>query len=258
MATFKVLERFGLSKNDITVYSSLLSLGRCKTGQIIEKSAIVSSRVYESLRRLVAKGLVSYQVKNNIKYYKAELPDQLIEDAERHTSELKDLSKKIKEVEIKKPDRNVANVYEGLHGFKVAFMQHLEAIEKNEAVSIIAFGADTSVKTPFVRSTSFFENVDATVFAKTKNVRMLADKEGEKLLRTKRSAYKKYNFRILPKGYFSPAAINISAREVLISVWGDKPIVFTIKNPVAVASFQKNFDFLWNSASSLNSQTPRP
>ncbi len=81
---------------------------------------------------------------------------------------------------------------------------------------------------------------------------MLADEEGEKLLKEKRSAYKKYLLKILPKGYFSPAAINISSREVLISIWGDKPIVFSIKNPVAVASFQKNFDFLWNLAKPLN------
>lgn len=248
MTTFKVLEQFGLSKNDISVYTSLLKIGRCKTGKIISGSNIASSRVYESLRRLVSKGLVSYQVKNNVKYYKAELPDQLIEDAEKSTSELKQLSKQIKEISIEKPDRNIANIYEGPHGFKAAFMQHTAAIQKGEQVSIIAFGADTSIKTPFVKSAAFFEFIDSETFSKTKNVRMLADQEGEKILKKKRSAYLKYALRILPKGYFSPSAINISAREVMISVWGDTPIVFTIKNPVAVASFQKNFDFLWDSA----------
>jgi sugar-specific transcriptional regulator TrmB len=248
MDNIAVLERFGLAKNDIKIYDTLLNLGRSKTGAIIEQSGVVSSRVYESLRNLTKKGLVSYQVKNNVKYYKAELPDQLIHDVEKDTDTLKKLSKEIKDLEILKPDRNIANVYEGYHGFKAAFNQHTEAIEKNEEVCIIAFGSDTSIKTPFIRSADFFENIDSTVFSKTRNVRMLADKEGEVLMKKKRSAYKKYTLRILPKGYFSPSAINISAREVMISVWGDKPIVFTIKNPVAVASFKKNFEFLWKQA----------
>ncbi len=248
MNNFSVLERFGLSKNDIRIYSTLLQLGRSKTGKIIDESGIVSSRVYESLKVLVKRGLVSYQVKNNVKYYKAELPDQLVEDAQKDTEKLKELSERIKEIDILKPDRNIANVYEGLHGFKAAFKQHTEVNEKSEVICIIAFGSSTSIQTPFIKSSIFFESIDSSTFSKTKNVRMLADQEGENLMRKKRTSYTKYQLRILPKGYFSPAAINISAREVMISVWGDKPIVFTIKNPVAVASFKKNFEFLWSIA----------
>ncbi len=244
----EILTRFGLNRNDVKIYTSLFQLGRTKTGKIISLSGVTSSRVYESLRILREKGLVSFEVKNNIKYYKAELPEQLIEDASKNIDDLRQMAKEIKHFPIKKEDRNETNTYEGLHGFKQAFIQHINAIEKNEDVGVIAFNSHTVSKQKYSRLRGFFDSIDRVLFPKTKNVRMILDADLPDDLIIDRKYFRFYKKRYLPSGYFSPAAINISAREVMISVWGDKPIVFSIKNPVAVASFRKNFDFLWNLA----------
>lgn len=241
----EILKQFGLTNNDIKVYSSLLRIGRSKTGPIIQAAGVASSRVYESLRLLAKKGLVSYEVKNNIKYYKAELPDQLIESAERNTIELKQLTKEIRQVPIVKQDRNDTNTYEGIHGFKRAFIQHMESIEKNEHVGVIAFSNHTVTRTKFGQLNKLFAEVDNTLFSKTENVRMLLDKSLHQLLKENRKHFAKYTLKFLPPGYFSPVAVNISKKEIMLSVWGSKPTVFTMKNPVVIESFQKNFEFLW-------------
>src|SRR6185369_16302548 len=75
-----ILRRHGLNENDILVYRALLELGRSKTGPIMKKAAISSSSTYTSLSALLDRALVSFQVKNNIKYYQAESPDSLIEE----------------------------------------------------------------------------------------------------------------------------------------------------------------------------------
>jgi sugar-specific transcriptional regulator TrmB len=243
-----ILSHFGLNKNDISVYAALCKLGRSKTGQIIIESGVVSSRVYESLKALSLKGLVSYEVKNNIKYYKAELPDQLIEETINSAEKLKKLSDTIKSTPIEKESRNETNTYEGVHGFKQAFLQHIQAIEKNEDVSIIAFSTGAVIKQRYGKLKGFFNDLDKIMFPKTKNVQMLLNKSMLDTLKKDRPMFNSYTKRFLPAEYFNPTAINISAREVMISVWGDKPIVFTIKNPVAVASFKKNFEFLWSIA----------
>lgn len=243
-----ILKQFGLTNNDIKVYNSLFQIGRSKTGPLITATGIVSSRVYESLRILIAKSLVSYEVKNNIKYYKSELPDRLIEDTEKNTQELKLLAKEIVHLPIAKQDRNETNTYEGIHGFKRAFKQHIQSIGKNEQTGVIAFSNYTVTKTSFTQLKNLFAEVDDTLFAKTKKARMILDKGLYPLLKKHRKHFAKYTVKFLPPGYFSPVAVNISDREIMLSVWGSKPTVFTMRNPVIIESFKKNFEFLWNLA----------
>lgn len=91
-----ILEQFGLRRNDIKVYNSLLKLGKSKTGLIAKQSRVVSSRVYESLNNLIDNGLVSYEVRNNIRYYQAELPDQFIEEIDKSRDKLKKYHRRLK------------------------------------------------------------------------------------------------------------------------------------------------------------------
>lgn len=244
-----ILENYSLNRNDISVYDALLKLGRSKTGPIIHLTNIVSSRVYESLRILVSRGLVSYQVKNNIKYYQAEPPAQLIEEAGKNIQELKSLAKEIDLFPIPLPSRNDANIYEGRHGFKMAFTQHIERMKKGEKVSIIAFSKRSYTSNSGSRELrNFFKNTDKLMMPKKTDARLLAEKDMIGLLKKERIDPSIYNLRHLPSGYFGPSAINISGTEVLLSVWGDNPIVFSIKNPTVVKAFQKNFNFLWEMA----------
>ncbi len=241
-----ILRNYGLNRNDISAYESLLKLGRSKTGPIIRDTNIVSSRVYESLRILVSRGLVSYEVKNNIKYYQAESPEQLIEEAQKNIGELKKFKEDISFLSIPLPSRNEANIYEGRHGFKMAFTQHMERIKKGEQISIIGFSHRVYTKARELRS--FFTHSDRVMIPKKANTRLLTEKDLLKVLKRERIDSSIYTLRYLPSGYFGPCAVNISETEVLLSIWGDHPIVFSIKNPTVIATFQKNFDFLWTIA----------
>jgi len=64
-----ILEELGLSKGEITVYTTLLSLGTTKVGPIIEKSAMASSAVHNALHTLINKGFVSSIKKGKISFY---------------------------------------------------------------------------------------------------------------------------------------------------------------------------------------------
>jgi predicted transcriptional regulator len=60
-----LLTQFGLHNNDLKVYEALVSLGRAKSGAIMTKANVGSSRLYASLDALIAKGLVSYEARCN-------------------------------------------------------------------------------------------------------------------------------------------------------------------------------------------------
>ncbi len=243
-----ILKSYGLNGNDIKVYESLLRIGRSKTGPIIRDSRVASSRVYESLRILVGRGLVSYQVKNNIKYYNAESPDELIEEAGKNIEELKSFAKEVTAFPIPLPSRNDSNIYEGKHGFRMAFNQHIERIKKGERISIIGFSHRSIMSGRELRS--FFRQSDIAMSPKKCDARFLTEKSLFNVHTKDRIDPTIYKMKFLPAGYFGPCAVNISATEVLLSVWSEHPIVFSIKNPTVIQSFQKNFDFLWNLAKS--------
>ena len=238
-----ILKQFGLTSNDIAVYDSLLSIGKTKTGEIIKKSGITSSRVYESLKDLIKKGLVSYEVKNNIRYYQAEVPDRLIEDAKRNQATLQKLSTEIKALPITKKDRNEVNVFEGKRGFKKALTEHVEQLEQGEKISIVAFSNRIKRRGELL---AFFRGVDEVMRPKNAEVRMIMD-HGFKATRayTDRLNTGGYTFRFLPVEHFGFNAINISKREVILSVWGDEPMALRITNPVLIDGFKKHFEFLW-------------
>ncbi|NQV87968.1 MAG: hypothetical protein HQ402_00235 [Parcubacteria group bacterium] len=242
-----ILRQYGLNRNDILIYESLLKLGRSKTGPIIRDTNIASSRVYESLRILVSRGLVSYQVKNNIKYYRSELPEQLIKEANKNINELKKFTEEISLTPSPLPSRNEANIYEGRHGFKMAFNQHIERMKKGERVSIIGFSHRAYTKSFGSRELrSFFTNTDHMMMPKKANARVLTEKNLLSVFQKDRIDPSIYAIRYLPSGYFGPCAVNLSETELMLSIWGEHPIVFSIKNPIIVKTFQKNFDFLWS------------
>ena len=241
----EILSYFGLSRNDVRVYEALLRLGRSKTGPLIKEATIVSSRIYESLRILVDKGLVSYEVRNNIKYYQAEVPNQLVEEAEQKINTLKALSGEITHSPINHVDRNETNVFEGKHGFRMAFTQHTEGLREGERVGIIAFSVRSFTGTGTRELRSFFTNLDKMMISKKSKGRLLTERRMGAILEKDRIDAEIYDLRFLPSGYFGPSAINLSEKEVLLSVWGEKPIVFRIRNPTIVNSFWNNFEFLW-------------
>src|SRR3989344_7102355 len=74
----KELEKIGLTKNESVVYQTLLQLGTSKTGEILKKSGLNSGKIYEILESLKLKGLLSESIINNIKYFTAAPPSQIL------------------------------------------------------------------------------------------------------------------------------------------------------------------------------------
>ena len=85
----KALEKI-LTKNEIKVYLALLELGTTTTGTLARKSELHTSRVYESLSKLIEKGLVSFVIKSNRKHFSASNPEELLDVLDRHKKEVKE------------------------------------------------------------------------------------------------------------------------------------------------------------------------
>ncbi len=73
-----LLENCGLTKNETLVYLALLKKGKSKSGSIIKEAKVSGGKIYETLYKLVDKGLVKYIEENGVKKFIANHPETLI------------------------------------------------------------------------------------------------------------------------------------------------------------------------------------
>lgn len=144
MVKEKFLEDIGLTKNEVKVYLSLLKIGQTTTSRIIKDVGINTSKVYESLERLLKKGLVSYTIIKNKKSWNAENPEKINSFLEE---DKKNLERKQEEsIKVIEQLKNLMNmetreseykIYEGVKGIKTSRENVLNVLKKGETFYLI-------------------------------------------------------------------------------------------------------------------------
>ncbi|MDO8492309.1 MAG: helix-turn-helix domain-containing protein [bacterium] len=241
MINLKSLKQFGLHYKDIKVYQAVLILGRAKSGALIKKSGLGSSSFYTSISLLIEKGLVSFEVKNNVRYYKPEPMESLIEQSRETTRNLQTISMAL--AKLKPPtgiSRTDVDVLEGYHGLERAFLDHVEHFRKGAVIRIIGFGSQAPQRKSL---DNFLNKINYIANKKQCKMIILLDKN-LKNHRSPTQILKNKRIHYLPTPYFGPMAYNITETEVMLSLWGKKPTVVRLRNPIMVRGFISNFDFL--------------
>ncbi len=132
------LERI-LTKNEIAVYTALLELGTTTTGPLTIKSKLHSSRVYEALNSLIEKGMVSFAIQNNRKYFSAASPDKFLDILDEEKKEINEIIPYLKGIKKQKTREEAATVYEGYKGVKTVYDNLIRILKKGDEV--LVFGA---------------------------------------------------------------------------------------------------------------------
>ena len=91
----KLLRGIGLAESEISVYSALLEMGSSKAGDLVNELSLHRSRIYDALNMLLEKGLVSYVIRNNVKYFEASDPEKLLTRVEEQKKMLDERKKEI-------------------------------------------------------------------------------------------------------------------------------------------------------------------
>jgi sugar-specific transcriptional regulator TrmB len=237
-----LLKDIGLANSEIEVYSSLLTTGSIKVGDLMKKLALHRSRIYEAINRLTDKGLVSYVIKNNVKYFEAADPERLLIYIDEQKEKLKEKEKSIKKIlpELKKQTNPLmphseAHVLYGREGFKT---MRKDALKQKQTLYLIgAVGKeDRHLK-------YFFPNFDKLRIKDRIKFKILYDHEVKGRSITK---LKLMEVKFLPKEYSSPSVINIYGDRVVNVLWkGDTPLCFMIINKDIADSYRKWFELLW-------------
>lgn len=232
-----ILEDLGLSKGEIKVYLTLLELGSTKVGKVIEKSTMASSAVHNALHALVDKGLVSYIIKGQIKFYQAVPVKQLIyfiEDKKRRVLEL------LPELELKQKlagEKQEAEIFVGIKGILTMLNILIDDAKKGDNYYFFA----TYLKDRNEEVQQFFKQYDLKRKEKGLMIRGLAPKELKPLFEGRKVLQMKYpHFHI-------PSDISICNKKVALIVWGEKPVGYLIYSPQIAEMYTEFFLKIWNS-----------
>ncbi|MBI4168144.1 MAG: hypothetical protein HY515_04255 [Candidatus Aenigmarchaeota archaeon] len=236
MENREVLIELGLSEGEAKIYLCLLKLGESQVNKIKTETKMHRTTIYDFLDGLIKKGLVSYVVKNNVKFFIAAHPNRLrslVQEKEEHLKEivpslvqLADLEKKSLKVEI----------YEGVEGFKTFINRML-----NRHSELLGFGIDES------QFESRFPHLMKSYFKKEGKLGLK-----ERLI-TKKGAsftYKKFKYleyRYIDQKYFSPIPTMTWGNLVLFIIWDPLTVIF-VDNKDLAESYRKHFELLWKIA----------
>ena len=241
----KILEEIGLSKNEIKIYLELLKLGESSTGPIIDNTKIASSRVYHSLNILLDKGLVTYITKNKIKYFRAEEPEMILKDIDDKRKKIEEILPQLKSLKINDDKEEFTTIYEGYRGFRSAFEKLIEVCNSKDEILVLGLSPQTYASKSL---RLFLKNIDLKRHNKKINLKIILDKKLKNTIGKDREEEPYTEVKYMPKGYFSPAGMNLFKDYVIILLWEEKPYVFMIKNSKISESFKQYFSFLWNIA----------
>jgi sugar-specific transcriptional regulator TrmB len=139
-----ILEQIGLTKTEIKLYLALLKLGESSNTKIMQESQVPASKVYEFLDKLIKKGLVTYILKNNVKYFSAEDPSNIKnyleskkEEVNKQISQVNSIIPQLNSLKSDKEEEIGASVYEGLDGIKSLYEKSFKLLSKGDTHYII-------------------------------------------------------------------------------------------------------------------------
>jgi len=245
-----VLEKAGLSPNEVKVYKALLELGSSLAGKISEKAGIHRRATYDALSRLIEKGLVGFVIKNNIKYYNATNPERILTYLEEQKQEIDRRKKDVEQIipELTQAFKSVkgevdAEIFVGREGLKTIMENILR--EKKEWLTIGSSGKGPTVLSYY---SEHFAKRRIKLKLKRKVLSAATPEGKEYAERLKKQGLTQVKF--LPNNIRQVATIWIYGDHVAIIPTRDleKPVCFQIKHKDTADSFREYFEWLWNMA----------
>ncbi len=240
------LEQLGLTRNEVKVYLALVDIGQTTTSAIIKNTGINTSKVYESLERLLRKGIVSYTIIKNKKHWQAEDPARIRDyiTAEKQAIRKKEdfASAIIADLTIRKNihhDTTTYKIYEGIKGVKTARENVLNVLHKGDTFYLILANYPQDE-----RLESFWVEFQKKRAQQGIHVKYIINDTLTKAAHIRKplplTTVKYVNPDIL-----SPTWTEIYGDYVSIGVLGENPSVFVIHNAAVAKGFLNYFNFLW-------------
>lgn len=238
MISENVLLDVGLTNAEAKIYVCLLELGSTTVTNIAEKTKIHRTNVYDSLKKLVDKGVVSVMKQDNIAFYDACNPSVFISLLKEKESNFRKVLPNL--LLLKKLADNDAD-YSLFKGVS-SFIDSLHELLNYDADFFIFGMSERAIKLLGARIFPFVK----TRIEKKIILKQIFSVKLKKLLRSDDS----FTFtKFLSVGEEYDVSCVVCGDEFIITDWSGDVNSLRIKNKLIASFFRDYFNTLWNSAS---------
>jgi sugar-specific transcriptional regulator TrmB len=230
------LKAAGLTENEARIYTSLLEIGPKSASTLAHRTGLHRRVVYDSLDRMIKKGIIGYISENNKKVFQASNPARILEMIKEKEKALEKVMPQMIAMfnQEKEKEKQETNFYKGVEGLKSVFEDQL-----SEGKEILIIGAS---KTAYQMLGIYFHWFDKKRQEKKIRTRVIFNGKPEMKIPLSEVRY-------LPEEYSSDMAINIYSDKVAIILWRkDKPLAILIKDSEIASGYKKHFELMWKIA----------
>jgi len=232
------LKEFGLTEGEAKVYLALLAGESTRSG-IVRKSGVSPSILYEILKKLQRKGLVSSVEFEGKKHFQPVSPEIFLQELEEKKAKVEKLVSILKT--RKKENIVFARVYEGFKGLK-GMLKDIEDEEfkKSKTKEWLAMGVTAYKKESFNRFWTYWHTKIRPKY-KVKARFIFSEKGTNYFSIVKKAPLAKVKVISLPIS----VCITVCGRTTLIMKYTDLPTFLLVKNEEVANTFKEIFNFLW-------------
>ena len=229
---FEKLQHIGLTKTEAKIYLMLVDISKAQAGVLSRKTGIHRRSIYDALDRLIEKGLVSYIMENEKRYYIPADPSKIQEMIDSQKNDIDEIMPTLLAKFAEQKDKQETLFYRGTEGIKTVFADQLET-GKDIYIIGASVEAETHLKYYLKHHTDKRVEKKMTIHA------LYAGTKGELDL-------EHANIRYLPQKYQSLVTTNIYGTKVAIIVWlPHDPVAIVMNQPDIARTYKGYFDLLW-------------
>lgn len=222
----------GLTGNESKVYLGLTKIGEASANELAKNLGLDRTLIYTILNHLMEKGLVSYVIKSNKKFFSASEPQNLLNKIKKEERIIKKVIEKLKPIKtINKPLPKV-NIYDGKDGLRT----FLRLLIKNKKIS--AFGATGKLYDSLFEAEALAKELKESLL-----IRIIAS---NKYRAHPIKKIKGVKVRYLDAD--NEATTTIFGDYIALHLLIDKPFIITIKNKEIAQGYLNYFNLLWKIA----------
>ncbi len=231
----ETLSSVGMSENEIKVYKQLLGGQRLTVKELSSCCKIYRANVYDSIRKLLEKGLVAKVVEGKKTFFVGADPKSLINILEEKKAELEGILPGLSPKHTKDGE---ALLYSGVQAAKNTLK---ELLDYNKPIYVV--GTPPKIADS---ARSFLISFHRERIRKIPIYHCYSREADPDFISVGVHKMKFTYSRHLPKGLVIPMSTTICADQVQLKFWTESSPVIIIKSQEVADVYKKYFDLFWN------------
>ena len=235
----ETLESVGMNKNEILIYLDLIKTGSSSAHDISKSTKIHRPNVYDTLDKMIKKGIVTSSIEESKKIFYPIEPKNLVEYLKQREFDLQEVIPEIEKFRANAKKERKVEMAEGIKAFRVMLN---ELLERGENIYVFGIPKDVPDKIG-----GFINEFHERRIKKGMIMKHIYNKDAEKRVKYL-NEMPCTEARYLPSSFDSNIGTLISGNLVMIIFWEEPMFVVTIQNESIANAYKKYFEIIWEEA----------